>query len=103
MLARFRADELVATFPGAIDATADRAQLEHLATLLPDEWLSAAATGSPDACAQRVLGQFDLGADGVILHGATPTELAPVLGAYRTIRPSGRFDDEPANPGRSRT
>ena len=103
VLAHFRADELVATFPGAIDANADRGQLEHIATLLPDEWLSASATGAPDACAARVLGQFDLGADGVILHGATPAELAPVLEAYRAIRPSGRFDAEPANPGRSRT
>jgi len=38
----------------------------------------------------------------VILHGATPTELAPVVAAYREIRPSGRFDALPANPGRSR-
>jgi len=28
--------------------------------------------------------QFDLGADAVILHGATPTELAPVVDAYRS-------------------
>ena len=28
-------------------------------------------------------GQFDLGCDGVILHGATPTELAPIVDACR--------------------
>ena len=33
--------------------------------------------------------QFDLGVDGVIMHGATPTELAPVVAAYRDIRPTG--------------
>jgi hypothetical protein len=27
--------------------------------------------------------------------------LAPVIEAYRTIRPAGRFDDLPANPGRT--
>ena len=48
-----------------------------------------------------MLDQFDLGADGVILHGATPAELAPVVEAYRTIRPAGRFAALPANPGRT--
>src|SRR5262249_61512689 len=37
VLARFRADEVVASFPGALDAKADTATLEHVATLLPDE------------------------------------------------------------------
>ena len=35
----------------------------------------------------------------MILHGATPTELAPVLDAWREVRPAGRFDHLPANPG----
>jgi hypothetical protein len=30
-----------------------------------------------------IRGQFDLGADGVILHGGTPSELAPIIEAYR--------------------
>ena len=41
---------------------------------------------------KAVLRQLDLGADGVILHGASPTDLAPVIPAYRAIRPAGRFD-----------
>ena len=45
VLARFRADEVVSTFPGALDTKADTATLEHVATLLPDEWLEPAATG----------------------------------------------------------
>ena len=44
-------------------------------------------------------GQFDLGADGVILHGATPAELAPVVAAYRERRPGGRFDGLAREPG----
>jgi 5,10-methylenetetrahydromethanopterin reductase len=103
VLARFRADDLVQGFPGAFDAVADRGQLEHLATLIPPEWLAASATGSPDRCAQRVLDQFAAGADGVILHGATPAELAPIVAAYRNLRPTGRFDHWPANPGRPRS
>lgn len=101
VLVRFRADEVVKAVPGAIDGVADTATLEHIATLLPDEWLEPAAYGTAERCAQRVLRQFDLGVDGVIMHGATPTELAPVVDAYRAIRPSGRFDDLKPNPGAS--
>jgi probable F420-dependent oxidoreductase len=102
VLARYRADEVVSSVPGAIDGVADPAQLRHIATLLPDEWLEPAATGSPARCAERVARQFDLGVDGVIMHGATPAELEPVVAAYREIRPAGRFDGWPANPGRPR-
>ena len=100
VLARFRKDDVVTSVPGAIDAKADTAALEHIATLLPEEWLEPAATGSPQRCAERVLGQFDLGVDGVIMHGATPDELALVVEAYRPLRPAGRFDDLDSNPGR---
>ena len=100
VLARFRADHVVRSVPGAIDGTADTPTLEHVATLLPDEWLEPAATGTPAHCAARVLRQFDLGVDGVIMHGATPDELAPVVAAYRDLRPAGRFDGAAANPGR---
>ena len=82
VLAAFRADPVVATVPGAIDQVATTDQLEHVATLLPDEWLAPAATGTAAQCAAAVRGQLDLGADAVILHGATPTELAPVVRAY---------------------
>ena len=58
-------------------------QLEHIATLLPDEWLAPSASGTPEQCAAAVRGQLDLGADGVILHGATPEELSPIVEAYR--------------------
>lgn len=99
VLARFRADPFVAGFRGALDGKATTAELEHVATLIPDEWLAPAATGSPEQCAQAVLHQLDLGADSVIIHGATPDELAPVVEAYRAIRPAGRFDHLSANPG----
>ena len=81
VLTRFRADPFVAGFRGALDATATTDELEHVATLIPDEWLAPSATGSPQQCAAAVQGQADLGADGVILHGASPAELAPVLAA----------------------
>ena len=82
VLARFRADPFVAGFRGALDQKATTAELEHVATLLPDEWLAPAANGSPEECASLVARQLDLGADGVILHGAAPRDLAPVVEAY---------------------
>ncbi|CUU58247.1 probable F420-dependent oxidoreductase, MSMEG_2249 family [Parafrankia irregularis] len=99
VLARFRADEFVQGFQGAFDARADERQLEHLATLIPAEWLAASATGTAEQCAAAVARQFELGATGVILHGVSPDEVAPVVEAYRGIRPPSARG-LPANPGR---
>ena len=60
-----------------------------------------AATGTPEQCVAAVRHQFDLGCDGVILHGASPTELAPVVdavprrrwGSGGDLRPRARNDD----------
>lgn len=98
VLERFRNDPMIAGFRGALDGIATTSELEHVATLIPDEWLAAAASGTAKQCAAAVLGQLDLGADGVILHGATPQELAPTIAAYQTIRPTERFDHLAANP-----
>lgn len=99
-LETFRNHPLVQGYPGAFDAIGTTEELTRLAEeALPAHWLAASATGTPEQCAARVLDQFDAGADSVILHGATPTELAPVVEAWRGIRPAGRFDHLPANPG----
>lgn len=82
VLNNFRADDTVAEIGGAIDAIATVPQLEHIATLVPDEWLAPSATGSARQCADAVKHQLALGADAVIMHGATPTELSPVVLAY---------------------
>ena len=99
VLARFREDDLVQNFRGGFDSKATTAELEHVATLLPEEWTSAAATGTPEDCTTTILRQFELGANGVVLHGATPVELEPILPTYRAARPD-RFTTAPANPGR---
>ncbi|WP_421121552.1 TIGR03857 family LLM class F420-dependent oxidoreductase [Aquihabitans daechungensis] len=85
VLARFRADPLVAAFPGAIDVLATTEELEHFAELLPEMWLAASAMGSPRECAVAIEAQFALGVDGVILHGSPPEDLAPILPAYRAL------------------
>lgn len=86
VLQRFRESPAVAEVGGAIDAKASTAQLERVAELLPAEWLAPSATGSPEQCAKAVRGQLELGCDAVILHGATPDQLAPVVAAYRDGR-----------------
>ena len=101
ILKRFRENSLVAGFRGALDQIATTSELEHVAELIPDDWLAAAATGTPAQCVSAIDKQFDLGADSVILHGASPGELAPIIDEYRTHRPAGRFDHLPANPGGS--
>lgn len=98
VLQRFRDDELVKTFGGALDATGTTDQLAHVATLLPDEWFEASATGTPTQCVDKINGQFELGCDGVILHGCSPQDLRPVVEEYRRQRPAGRFDHLAANP-----
>lgn len=87
VLERFRADAVVRSIGGGIDHKATAGQIEHIATLIPDEWLEPAATGSSAQCAARVRQEFGYGADAVIMHGATPEELAPVVAEYRLLMP----------------
>lgn len=82
VLGRILADPVVAGVRG-LDVAGTPEQLEHVASLIPDEWLAASATGSPDRCAAAVANQFSLGCDGVILHGSTPAELAPIVEEWR--------------------
>jgi hypothetical protein len=87
VLQRFLADDVVASVPG-LDMVATTEQLEHVATLLPDEWLAPSATGSAEQCSAAVRNQLALGCDGVIMHGCSPAELRPVVDAYRTSQPA---------------
>lgn len=98
VLQRFREDSFVAGFRGALDASATPEELEHVATLIPEDWLAAAAAGTPEQCVEKIQGQFDLGCDGVILHGSSPAELAPVVEAWRKVRPAERFLHLVSNP-----
>jgi probable F420-dependent oxidoreductase len=84
VLAAFRSAPIVKSYAGrAIDQHADTADLELIGELIPAEWLAPAASGSPRDCVDAIDGQFALGADRVILHGASPTDLAPIVAEYR--------------------
>lgn len=82
LLQTFRESDVVNELEGWADAVATPEQLERLREVLPAEWLDCAATGTPDECAKQVRSQLDLGVDGVIMHGATPTELRSVVDSY---------------------
>ena len=82
VLQRFRTDPVVTSIAGAIDGKATTEQLEHIAALLPEEWLAAAATGTLAQCVTRIRQELAYGADRVILHGATPDELKPIIAEY---------------------
>lgn len=86
VLTAFRADSMVSSLLGGFDSVATLEQLEAAEKLIPPEWLSAAAIGSPEECAQRILDELNGGADEVCLHASTPEEFAPVLDAYRSLR-----------------
>ena len=81
-LDRLKADEKFANFQGAIDGVATTEELEYFQTLVPEEWLAPMAAGSPAQCVAAIRNQLDLGCDGVIMHGANPTELAPIVAEY---------------------
>jgi probable F420-dependent oxidoreductase len=82
VLERFRGDEVVTSITGAIDGKATTEQLEHIAGIIPGEWMAPMAAGSPAQCVAAIRHQLELGCDGVIMHGASPMELAPVVGEY---------------------
>jgi hypothetical protein len=84
VLERFRADAVVQSVQG-LDISATTEQLEHVAEILPEEWLAPSATGTAEQCAQGVRHQLDIGCDAVIMHGCSPTQLEPVLAAYRAL------------------
>lgn len=79
----FRRSDVVRHLPGWADAAGDAGTLTELAEVIPSEWLACAATGSAERCADLVRRQFDLGVDGVILHGATPSELRSTVQAFQ--------------------
>ncbi len=99
VLKKFREAPIVANFQGAIDQKASTEELEQIAELIPEDWLAPAASGSPEQCVGAINAQFDRGVDSVILHGASPTDLKPIVEAYKKARNPKKFGDFPAHPG----
>ena len=94
-LKRFREDKLVQSYSDGggvrpLDTPGTPIEhLEHVGEIIPEEWLGASATGTPEQCAREIRRQMDLGADKVFMHASTPWELEPVLAAYRAAYAPG--------------
>ena len=54
---------MVTSIPDSIDHKATPEQIEHIAGLIPDEWLEPSATGSAQQCVDRIRQEFAYGAD----------------------------------------
>lgn len=98
ILKSFRTHKAVTSVGGLIDSVASTEQLAEIDKILPQEWRPA-AVGSARECAEAWVGQFEAGADGLIIHASTPEEFAPVLEEYRKIRPHERFEGRTNRPG----
>jgi 5,10-methylenetetrahydromethanopterin reductase len=72
---------------GAIDATASTETLQRLGEMVPEAWLEASAHGHSEDAARTIVRELELGCHSVILHGAEPQEIAPMVEAYRIMRP----------------
>ena len=85
VLQRFRADSVVMSIAGGIDHKATPEQIEHIATLIPDEWLEPSATGSASECVARIRKEFEYGLMRRSCTAPRPTNSSP--SSRRTERP----------------
>ena len=98
VLEAFRASDAVRSVGGMIDSVASVQQMAEVEKVIPQEWRPA-AVGDARACAEAWVGQFEAGADGLVIHASTPEEFAPVLSEYEKIRPSHLFEGRTNKPG----
>lgn len=69
------------------DQAFHRSQLLEAARLLPSRWIEpSAAIGTPAQCVDRLREYLDVGAAEICLHGSSPSQLSPVLDAWRASR-----------------
>ncbi len=87
VLTAFRAAPIVANMRGGIDSVATLDELREIETLIPSDWFPA-AVGDAATCAQRWIDQFKAGANGMIIHAATPSQFERILPEYDRLRSS---------------
>jgi 5,10-methylenetetrahydromethanopterin reductase len=73
--------------------------LRKVRPIYPESWIrEGCAVGSASDCVPFIQERFDAGADGVLFHGTSPDDVAPLLAAWRKVRPAS-FDRKSVNPG----
>ena len=71
------------TGKGIADTALTRDRLVDVADVIPQEWFDdGAAVGSVDLCVGRARAYRAVGADEVLLHGASPAEAAPMIARW---------------------
>jgi 5,10-methylenetetrahydromethanopterin reductase len=76
------------------------ADLRKVMALYPTQWIrEGCAAGSAEECAPLLTERFEAGADGILFHGTTPDDLAPLLRLWRKQRPVALFEGRSVNPG----
>ena len=69
---------------GIADTALPRDRLVAAAEVIPHDWFAAGASiGSSDQCADRVAELLAVGADEVLIHGASPAESSAMVAAFR--------------------
>ena len=64
-----------------------RAKMIEASSLIPAQWITeGAAMGTAESVAKRLLEYRAVGADEILLHGATADKLEGLVSAYRTLR-----------------
>ncbi|MGH9808740.1 MAG: TIGR03857 family LLM class F420-dependent oxidoreductase [Terriglobia bacterium] len=73
--------------------------LRRMREIYPDDWIHQAnAVGDRHHCAKAVRDRLEAGADGILFHGSTPQDLAPLLKCWPEYRPVNASAQLP-NPG----
>jgi 5,10-methylenetetrahydromethanopterin reductase len=81
-LQRLRSHPQLAAIRGSADSVLTREELVEVASVLPEDWVAgAAAVGSAASCHETFERYREAGADELVLHGSTPDQLGPLLGA----------------------
>lgn len=80
--------------------TREHDQLRRIRDLWPEKWLyEGNAIGSAEECARRLKAYFNAGADGIVLHGSRPQDLASLLKIWPQYRDAERLAGRSVNPG----
>lgn len=75
-------------------------ELRRQRDLWPEKWLyEGNALGTAEHCAARLRDYFAAGADGIVLHGSRPQDLASLLQLWPNHREAERFAGRSVNPG----
>jgi probable F420-dependent oxidoreductase len=77
VLEKIRAHPKISSLNGMpADQAYKKEELVEIGQLIPQQWINeGAAVGTAAACARKLMGFLDAGADEIVLHGTAPTDM----------------------------